>query len=100
MHHLTSLRNICAHHSRLWNRKFTITLKLPKTPQNLVRNFNQSEPRRLYNSLVILIWLLKIVNPKSSWEKQLVALLNSCPNNLRQMGFPDDYQTYLIWTVY
>jgi abortive infection bacteriophage resistance protein len=29
LHHLVYLRNLCAHHSRLWNRKFTITLQLP-----------------------------------------------------------------------
>ena len=28
--HANFVRNICAHHSRLWNRQFTITMKVPK----------------------------------------------------------------------
>jgi abortive infection bacteriophage resistance protein len=74
MHHLTSLRNICAHHSRLWNRKFTVTLKSPKKPQELVNNFNlntsQDQERRIYNTLVLLAWFSGIVSPASSWGKK------------------------------
>ena len=99
MHHLTSVRNICAHHSRLWNCKFTITLKLPKKPTRLVNNFNSSQPRRFYNTLVILAWFLGIVSPASSWEKRLITLLDSYPNNLSKMGFPSNYKKYPIWTV-
>lgn len=99
MHHLTQVRNICAHHSRLWNRKFTVTLKLPKNPALLVTNFNPSEPRRLYNTLVILAWLLGIVSPSSSWKKKLVTLLESYQIDLTQMGFPSNYRKYWLWTV-
>ena len=28
LHHLSVVRNLCAHHSRLWNREFTLTFKL------------------------------------------------------------------------
>ena len=30
LHHLSHVRNLCAHHSRIWNRRFTITIRLPK----------------------------------------------------------------------
>lgn len=103
MHHLTSLRNICAHHSRLWNRKFTVTLKSPKKPQELVNNFNlntsQDQERRIYNTLVLLAWFSGIVSPASSWGKKLITLLDSSPNNLIHMGFPPDYKNNPIWKV-
>lgn len=99
MHHLTQVRNLCAHHSRLWNRKFTITLKLPKNPSLLATNFNLSEPRRLYNTLVILVWLLNIVSPLSSWKTRLVTLLDSYQIDLSQMGFSSNYHSYPIWAV-
>ena len=35
IHHLTEIRNICAHHSRLWNRKFTVIFQLPRNPLEL-----------------------------------------------------------------
>jgi abortive infection bacteriophage resistance protein len=37
MHHLTHVRNLCAHHCRLWNRRLTFTMVLPK----------KSEPARI-----------------------------------------------------
>ncbi|WP_218118031.1 Abi family protein [Pelistega sp. MC2] len=30
---LNSIRNICAHHSRLWNRKLGIAIKIPQSSQ-------------------------------------------------------------------
>ena len=32
LHHLSTVRNLCAHHSRLWNREFIFTFKLPRQP--------------------------------------------------------------------
>jgi len=34
LHALSSLRNTCAHHSRLWNRRFTIVYNSPTELQN------------------------------------------------------------------
>lgn len=40
LRHLSLVRNICAHHSRLWNRDFTITPTLPRNkPVGLVKQF-------------------------------------------------------------
>ena len=41
-HHLSVLRNTAAHHGRIWNRKFTFSVKLPKKkPTGLYPNFYQ-----------------------------------------------------------
>jgi len=54
MHHLSTLRNLCAHHSRLWNREFTFTFKLPRQrPKILIGSLNPKQPRRMYNTLVM-----------------------------------------------
>lgn len=34
-HHLTYVRNICAHHGRLWNKQFTVTMTVPNSPASL-----------------------------------------------------------------
>ncbi len=34
-HHMSHVRNICAHHGRLWNRRFTVKMKVPKSPAQL-----------------------------------------------------------------
>jgi abortive infection bacteriophage resistance protein len=63
LHHLSTVRNICAHHSRLWNREFTFTFKLPKKrPKQLLQvlNFSPSTSKRIYNTLVMLDYLMVI----------------------------------------
>ena len=32
MHSFSNIRNICAHHGRLWNRRFTTLIKVPTNP--------------------------------------------------------------------
>jgi len=53
LHHLTIVRNLCAHHSRLWNRKIRFQLKIPRRPNNLMSCMNQEQPKKLYNTLVM-----------------------------------------------
>lgn len=63
---LTYLRNLCAHHGRVWNRKFTKTMKLPKTkPTQLISSFNidPNQERKIYNTLVMPLHFLNITSP-------------------------------------
>ena len=53
VHHLTHIRNICAHHGRLWNKRFTVTMG----PQFAGCPEARYEPRRrptVYNSLAVM----------------------------------------------
>lgn len=86
------MRNICAHHSRLWNRKFTVTLTIPKNPTYLAeKKMNQNEKRRLYNTLVMLNYLLNFVSPNNSWYKQLIELIQEHQINHNLMGFTEKH---------
>ena len=97
-HHLAYVRNVCAHHSRLWNRELTIGMKLPTNPEWLSAVFHMEKPKRLYNTLVILAYMLDIVSPLSQWRSQLLALLGQHPKvDLVAMGFPDDWRLSAIW---
>ena len=59
LHHLTVVRNHCAHHARIWNREFMFLWKLPrKKPPGLYQNFNKDDGRRIYNTLVMLGYLM------------------------------------------
>ncbi len=78
IHHLTHVRNVCAHHSRLWNRRFTITMKLPQTkPEGLAANFHLGADRRLYNTLVMMLWILDCVDSSQEWKTALLELVRS-----------------------
>lgn len=98
IHHLTYVRNICAHHGRLWNKQFIVTMKTPQSPASLKLAMNPAADRKLYNTLAALGYLLGIVAPDSEWRKHLVALMASCPLADRAaMGFPARWKDMPMW---
>ncbi|MGF1452689.1 MAG: Abi family protein, partial [Opitutales bacterium] len=92
VHHIVYLRNLCAHHARLWNREFVVTVKLPrKRPAEVVSCLNPEKDRRLYNSLILLDHFANVVDPSSDWRQRLSAHLLTLPaGSLADMGFPQD----------
>jgi len=100
LHHLTVVRNVCAHHSRLWNREFAVTVQIPKErPAALIGQFtaDQAARRRLYNALVFCAWLLDSIAPGSRWIDRLLALLEEHRINARHLGFPEGWRQLPIW---
>ena len=100
LHHLTTIRNLCAHHSRLWNRKFTFTFKLPnKRPSLLVKSFNTHDRSRIYNTLTTLAWMMDCISPEHHWKLRLKRLLERHGVSLRLMGFPEGFTSNRIWAT-
>lgn len=97
---LTELRNVCAHHVRLWNRSF---MKSPRTVKSLtVPGFDAFLPipssNKLYIFAVLLAAVLKANNPKTSWPMRLGDLLSTRTSwQLASMGFPPNWQEYEVW---
>lgn len=100
-HHLTVVRNHCAHHGRIWNRKFSLKMQLPRMkPKQLSAAFNPAEDRRLYNTLTLLAYLMRIISPASTWETRVRQLLESCRlADTAAMGFPQDWQQREFWRM-
>ncbi|WP_018405952.1 Abi family protein [Methylocystis rosea] len=97
-HHLTYVRNICAHHGRLWNKQFTVTMALPNSPGALKLAMNPQAARKLYNTLATLGYLLGIIAPSSGWRKHLIDLLDAHPLvDPAAMGFPSDWRNRPAW---
>ncbi len=97
LHVLTQVRNFSAHHARLWNREFKRTPKLViNKPSALKGQFVQGS-RRLYNVLVLMLYLMDQIDSNSSFRKRLKTLLLSEHGYLPQMGFPSDWQNKTIW---
>lgn len=110
---LSDLRNMCAHHSRVWNREFGSRPEMPKKVQTqwpiiahtLPSPFQNSPEqtispqRRLYMFVVVMQSLLNVVSPKSRWAERLIDLLDRYPNVSRwHMGFPEDWQSDPFWS--
>jgi abortive infection bacteriophage resistance protein len=98
---LNYLRNVCAHHSRLWNRNIVDQPKLPLPAEVAwVTPFeNDVHLRaRCYLLLYIARHLLQVVNPKSSWSGRMKKHLQGFPAldhlglNLADMGAPQGWE--------
>lgn len=97
LRHLSLVRNMCAHHSRLWNRDFTVTPEIPlRKPRDLNRNF-QPGSRKIYNTLVLLLHCMDVIAPDHHWRQRLIGLISNHDIPVRAMGFPADWQSRSIW---
>lgn len=98
-HHLTIVRNHCAHHGRVWNRKLSLKMQIPgKKPAGLSAQFNPAQDRRLYNTLTMLAYLMSVISPASSWRQKLKALIQATPQiGVADMGFPTGWEQLAIW---
>ena len=100
LHHLTIVRNICAHHSRLWNRSISLRSILPRDPAHLSQSLNAEQPKRIYTTLVILEYMMDTISPNHHWKGKLFKLLDDHTIiNTAAMGFPTDWKNRPIWQV-
>lgn len=98
MKSLNVVRNICAHHERLWNRILGVTPIL--YPKNKAKKRQSKwfapvpvDNKRVFASITLVLELLSVMAPKSGWKKRLLKLLESYPNiPLCEMGFPEDWK--------
>lgn len=98
MHNFCHIRNICAHHGRLWNRRIPIPLTLPrKTAAEFIVN-KGIYPYKLFASLCAMVYVISIINPESTFKQQFLELISTCPQGqLKEMGFPKDWQNENFW---
>lgn len=98
---LNYLRNVCAHHSRLWNRNIVDQPKLPSAadvPWVATYKGDSHLRARCFLLLRIARHLLGEVNPNSSWPDRMRTHLQDFPDldhlgvNLRGMGAPDGWE--------
>lgn len=100
LHHLATVRNVCAHHGRLWNRRLTVTATLPSSPPHLAAAINQAADRQIYNTLAIIAFILAKIAPASDWKRRIVQLVNDHPTgDLAAMGFPQNWEMLQLWAV-
>ena len=100
LHTLTTIRNICAHHGRLWNRELGIKPEQPKNtdltwPHYLHRN---NPHTRVSVVLAMLHHLMQQVSPNTLWHQRIIDLFNEFPEiPLLFMGLPDNWQKDTFW---
>lgn len=98
MHSFSNIRNVCAHHSRLWNRRLTAHIKMPTHPKNPFIQNKMILPYKMYASLCCIKYVLDIISPGNTFKERLLELMKTCPlAQEKEMGFPKNWKNDPFW---
>ena len=98
LHSIVYIRNICAHHCRLWNRTLSIRPLMPRSPRRSFVSLPANGTQQVYFILSMIVYLLDIINPNHSFVARFKDLLGRYPSiDVRAMGFPVDWEKENIW---
>lgn len=91
LHTLTYVRNICAHHSRLWNRDLAIEPELLMKPKGNWVSKRFENNKRVFYFLCVLKYLLNRANPNNTMQVKVENLFNKYPTvPIKFLGIPSD----------
>lgn len=96
------LRNIVAHHSRLWGRTM---VKKPMLPSNLKglwhsTPINEFTRRKPYVIIASLLYMCNALGEGELFKHKLLSFLKSYPSiYTAKLGFPYDWENEPIWRV-
>lgn len=102
LHTLNYIRNICAHHARLWNIKVDVVPKkyFNKTDKVWLTDNEVKcvQSTKLYYTLCVILYILQTVNPGTKFKRHFYELLEKYPTvNVGFMGFPENWNEIPIW---
>lgn len=90
LHTLTYVRNVCAHHSRIWNKMLAIEPKKPKNHQS----FSTLNSKKIFFVIAMILFMLeKIGDEEFDFKYELKKLIRKYPKlDLLAMGFPPKWE--------
>ena len=94
---ITVTRNSCCHHSRVWNKIYSIRATLPN---RMTRPWITlpTDRLRIYFTICIIKYFLDIISPNNDMLAKLRWLFVDFPEiDLRAMGFPEGWEMEPLW---
>ncbi len=115
LHALTILRNICAHHSRLWNKQLRIQFMVPSKKPLFVplKSITKTRTREdgskedttfdnnasVFFALSVLKYIFDVIGEEVEFLPEVKQLLRAYPKvNLIAMGFPKEWDNMMLWS--
>ena len=101
MHVISDIRNICAHHSRLYNRSLTQSVLLPThTYKNLWITNTTIDTQKMYAVFCSLTYLLDRFIPAHDFRNKVCALYSVYPMIVPGLlNFPHNWRTEKFWKI-
>ncbi len=99
LHTINYTRNICAHHSRLWNRTIRVPPRIPYKKNAPEWHYPVAIPGgKTFGILTILKYLVDRIAPQSEWKVRLFRLFDEYPEiQIGNMGFPANWRESPLW---
>jgi abortive infection bacteriophage resistance protein len=103
---LNYVRNVSAHHARLFNRKLVTAPARPNHNQisvlgHLKDQDSAKETFGVYNLLAVMAYLIDSIDPNSEWPTRMAALIESFPTSAhltaQSMGVPENWSIFKLW---
>jgi abortive infection bacteriophage resistance protein len=101
LHTFTYVRNICAHHSRIWNKELAIPMKVPRGEQ-----WHDINVRRIGSVIFAIIHYLRTVSVDESikveWCNEITELLSTKLSIVRfyeKIGLPENFKDHSLWQI-
>jgi abortive infection bacteriophage resistance protein len=98
---ITQIRNICAHHGRIWNKNLPSKPKLlPKPPNKWIKNVPPyAEQNKLYIHICCMKYLFDTLDTNSTLSQRFQQLFKKYPNiDPAALGFQKDWEQEPLWT--
>jgi abortive infection bacteriophage resistance protein len=96
---LNYIRNLCAHHCRLWNRELAIKPLIPYQKNDA--RWHGATPvgnDRVFVILTLLHCLVRQIAPQTQWRERVFALFDGFHGiPLAPMGIPTNWRTHELW---
>jgi abortive infection bacteriophage resistance protein len=97
---ITQIRNICAHHGRLWNKNLPGRPSLlSRPPSKWIADVpNVNEHHMLYIHLCCMKYLLNVINPTNNFTNKIESLFKKYPSvDIKALGFKPNWLQEPLW---
>lgn len=103
---LNYVRNVAAHHARIFNRKLVVAPRRPTVGQTpLLDHLKDEESSKrvfgLYNALAVMAYLLRSIDPDNGWQERVVDLVEFFPETEAltkySLGLPQRWSEFELW---
>lgn len=99
---ITELRNIIAHHSRLWRRNLTSVPATPsKLPVDWISSLVPADVRvKPYYVISAILYLVNVIDPSNTIKQQILHLVRNHPKiNIEAYGFVGEWEREPVWST-
>lgn len=104
---LNYVRNVAAHHARLFNRKLVSAPARPTYEQvpllgHLKEATSAKQVFGVYNALAVMAYLLRSIDPDSGWPARVLELIEAFPDSvhltLESLGVTTGWEMLELWS--